>query len=84
MGLSSCLRLARRWNYDLVLVWDSDDELDLGAVDTLLAAFAADSLLGVAAADALALSILVGLANVLAGLPGAALWLAGRRVRSSG
>jgi hypothetical protein len=41
-------------------------------------------LLGVAAADALALSILVGLANVLAGLPGAALWLAGRRVSSSG
>jgi len=22
MGLSSCLRLARRWNYDLVLVWE--------------------------------------------------------------
>jgi len=41
-------------------------------------------LVGVAAADALALSILVGLANILAGLPGAALWLAGRRVSSSG
>ena len=41
-------------------------------------------LLGVAAPDALALSILVGLANVAAGLPGAVLWLAERRVRPSG
>lgn len=36
----------------LVLVWDSDDELDAGAVDALLSAFAADPSLGVAAAPA--------------------------------
>ncbi len=41
-------------------------------------------LLGVAAADALALSILVGIANVAAGLPGAALWLAERKLRPAG
>ncbi len=37
---------------DLALVWDSDDELDLGAVEPLLAAFAADPWIAVAAAPA--------------------------------
>jgi FkbM family methyltransferase len=42
----------RRASADLVLVWDSDDALDLGSVDALLAEFEKDPALGVVAAVA--------------------------------